>query len=101
MDAKYYCDGMQSELTFLKARVYDIMRAIEKMPAATRNKLSGQYSELHGLIDHLTDRIDQLKKECPMDWSDAKAEIETTKQKLLDKINYWDSEHIAGGYVGG
>jgi len=101
MDAKYYCDGMQSELTFLKARVYDILRAIDKMPTATKIKLSGQYIKLYDLIDHLTDLIDQLKKESPVDWRAAKVEIDQRTQEIIDIINYWNSENIAGGYVGG
>lgn len=101
MDPKYYCDTMYSELTGLKARVYDIIRAIDGMAGDTKAKLMPQTSDLHAMIADLTKRIDRLKVECPADWVAEKMAIETAKTKLVEKINWWDAEHIAGGYLGG
>lgn len=101
MDAKYYCDTMQTELVGLKARVYDIIRSMEKMPPDRKNALSRQMGELHGLVGDLSRKIDNLKMVCPADWSTERKEIEATRKELLEKIDIWDKEHIAGGYVGG
>jgi hypothetical protein len=101
MHAKYYCETMYSELTGLKARIYDIYRALDKMPKANKDKLIPQTTELHALMENLSEKIDRLKQECPVDWRAQKSGIEAAKQKLVEKINWWDAEHIAGGYVGG
>ncbi len=101
MDAKYYCDTMYSELTGMKARIYDVFKALNKKPKDVRAKLMEQTDELHALVDDLTHKIDQLKVQCPVDWNPQKKEIEAKKKALVEKINVWDAEHIAGGYVGG
>lgn len=99
MDPKYYCDTVQSELTGLKARAYDIVRQLEKMP--NKDELFPQFQEVHALVDDMTVTIDHLRSECPTDFSSQKSEIEKKKKQLLEKIDIWDAEHIPGGYVGG
>jgi len=101
MDIKVYCDSMYAELTGMKARLYDILRVIEQMPREEQAKIRPQTSELHILVGDLSRRIDRLMTECPADWSKEKLEIEELKEQLVEKINWWDATHIAGGYVGG
>lgn len=99
MDAKYYCNSVNAELTALKARAYDIMRQVDKME--DKEKLFPQFNDLHSLVDDLNAAIHKLNAECPVDYSSAKNDIEGKKAALLAKLNWWDKEHIAGGYVGG
>jgi hypothetical protein len=101
MDIQHYCDSMYSELTGMKARLYDILAVIDQMPREAQAKIRPQTHELYILVGDLSRRIDQLMKECPADWSKAKMEIEELKEQLAEKINWWDAAHIAGGYVGG
>lgn len=101
MDIKDYCDSMYAELTGMKGRLYDILRVIDRMPTEARAKIRPQTEELHILIGDLSRKIDRLMKECPADWSKAKMEIEAMREQLLEKINWWDAQHIAGGYLGG
>lgn len=101
MDAKYYCDAMYSELTGLKARIYNIVREMDRMPEDARAQAATQLSEMHELMDTLKSKIDDLGRECPADWSSDKSEIDSIKSSITEKIDLWDAEHIAGGYVGG
>jgi hypothetical protein len=101
MDIKDYCDSMYVELTRMKARIYDILRVIDRMPRESQAKIRPQTHELNILVGDLSRRIDRLLKECPADWSKAKIEIEELKEQLTEKINWWDETHIAGGYLGG
>ncbi|MDO8736621.1 MAG: hypothetical protein Q7K29_06000 [Thermoleophilia bacterium] len=101
MDANYFCDTMQSELTGIKARIYTMVREMERMPAEEQEKRSAEIGEMNMMIDDLTAKIDKLKSTCPADWSVERSDIETTKKQLVEKIDLWDAEHIAGGYVGG
>ena len=52
-------------------------------------------------VAELSSQIDALKNQCPVDWSAEKSDIEKQREALLSKINWWDEQHIAGGYVGG
>jgi len=99
MDPKYYCDTVQSELTGLKARAYDIVRHLEKMK--NKDQLAPELKEVYAMVDDLNVTIDRLRSECPVDFSSQRSEIEKKKIALLAKIDWWDQEHIAGGYVGG
>ncbi len=101
MDIREYCDSMYGELTGMKARLYDILRIIDQMPQEARAKIRPQVDELHIMVGDLSRKIDRLLKECPADWSQAKAEIEELRWQLAEKIDWWDAKHIAGGYVGG
>jgi hypothetical protein len=76
MDIKEYCDSMYSELTWMKAKLYDILQVIERLPREERAKIRPQTDELQILVGDLSRRIDRLMRECPADWSKAKIEIE-------------------------
>jgi hypothetical protein len=99
MDAKYYCGTVNTELTALKARAYDIIRQLEKSPK--KDDLSPQLTEIHALVDDLSTTVDTLNSSCPADFSSEKDDINRKKNALMAKIDWWDQEHIAGGYVGG
>jgi len=101
MDANYFCGTMQSELTYLKARVYDIMRALEKMKDEKKKTLSAKFTDLNALIDQLSQMTNKLSKECPADWSNEKKKIEAKKTELRETIDLWDSDRIAATWPGG
>jgi len=97
MDVDSFCGMMQSEIASLKARVYDIMRSVEKIKdKQNKKKKAAELTELHALIEHLSEMNDRLAKECPLDWSTEKQEIDAKKTELNEKIDIWDSEHLAG-----
>lgn len=101
MGVKKYCDTVSTELTGLKAKVFDMMCAVEKMPEDRKARLKPQYSDFFELVDFIDEKLKILTKECPAEWSPIREEIEGKKKELTEKINVWDAEHIAGGYVGG
>lgn len=100
IDVREYCDTVHKELTEMKAKVYNVICATEKVRGETE-PFSGRYAELFELVDYIEKKLGTLTKECPLDWAASKEEIESGKKKLEGAINWWDEEHIAGGYVGG
>ena len=83
MDVKDYCNGVEIELTVWKARLYDLLRRLRQVPEAEREKLAGSMEDMHKIISDLNARIEQLRTECPAEWSPQKKEID-------DKyINIW------------
>jgi hypothetical protein len=72
------------------------MREVEKTKGKMKKSQSAQLKELHALIEHLSEMNNKLARACPLDWSAEKNAIEAKKSELVDKIDIWDSEHLAG-----
>jgi hypothetical protein len=96
MDVNSFCGLMQSEITSLKARVYDIMQAVQKIKDKKKRAEIEQLMNVQPLIAQLSAMNDRLARECPLDWSREKRDIEAKKTELLEKIDMWDSDHLAG-----
>jgi predicted nuclease with TOPRIM domain len=95
MDVNTFCSSMQAELTGWKAKAYDIVRKIEKLPTGDKDKVFSEVNDLHILIEELNDRISKLQKECPVDWSSMKNDITSkithlqTKWQEIGEKGYW------------
>jgi predicted nuclease with TOPRIM domain len=76
MDVKDYCKGMETEMTAWKAKLYDVMRKVDVLGSAEKEKILPNVEDLHMFLEEMTDRIEKLKTECPSDWSPDKKEIE-------------------------
>lgn len=76
MDVKDYCKGMETEMTAWKAKLYDVMRKVDSLGSAEKEKILPNVEDLHMFLAEMTDRIEKLKTECPSDWSPDKKEIE-------------------------
>jgi predicted nuclease with TOPRIM domain len=100
MDVKDYCAGLQSELTGWKAKVYDVVRKIDKMPSGDKEKMFPHVNELHMIIEEFTDRIDRLNTECPTQWEPDKIEIEGKVAQFETK---WEDvwKNVSPADVGG
>ena len=84
MDVESYCDNVAIELTGWKAKIYDIMRKLDKLPSGDKAEILGNINDLHVLVEELEDRIDRLRNECPSDWSPDKIELETKLTRISD-----------------
>jgi hypothetical protein len=82
MDIREYCDSMYQELTWMKAKVYDILQVIDQLPREERARIRPQTGELNLLVGDLSRRIDRLMGECPVDWCRSKREVETEEKVL-------------------
>ncbi|MCU0558715.1 MAG: hypothetical protein MUD16_00780 [Desulfobacterales bacterium] len=71
-----YCKGMEMELTAWKAKVYDLTRKVETLGSKEREKILPNIQDLHMFITDMTNRIEQLKNECPTEWSPQKKDID-------------------------
>ena len=100
MKVESYCNAMQSELAAWKAKVYDVVRAFDKMSSGEKEKVSGQVNDLHIIIEELEEKINRLNKECPDVWSEEKKSIDTNINDLGFKWQkVWGT--VAGGDFGG
>ena len=76
MDVLDYCKGMETEMTAWKAKLYDVMRKVDSLGSAEKEKVLPNIEDLHMLLNEMEDRVDKLKTECPSDWSPMKQEID-------------------------
>ena len=58
------CKTMEAELTAWKANVYDIVRRMEGLGTADRDRVLPNIEDLHILIAEMDDRIDQIRENC-------------------------------------
>jgi hypothetical protein len=76
MDVKDFCSAMESEMTSWKAKLYDAMRKIDKLGTAEKEKMLMNIQDLNMLVDDMVNRVEQLRTECPSDWSPIKKDVE-------------------------
>ena len=56
-----YCDSLVIELSGWKAKIYDVVRKMDKLSSGDKEKVNSQVNDLHILIEELEDRIDRLE----------------------------------------
>lgn len=76
MDVKDFCQDMENEMTAWKAKFYDVMRKVDRLGSAEKERVLTNIEDLHILLQEMTDRVDQLRSECPSNWSPIKKDIE-------------------------
>ncbi len=76
MDVKDFCKSMETEMTAWKAKLYDVMRKVDNLGTAEREKVLPNIEDLHMFLEEMSDRVEKLKTECPSDWSPMKKDIE-------------------------
>lgn len=76
MDVVDYCKGMETEMTAWKAKLYDVMRKVDRLGSAEKEKVLPNIEDLHMLLEEMSDRVEHLKTECPSDWSPDKKNID-------------------------
>lgn len=100
MDVMDYCKNVHVELTGWKAKIYDVMRKMDSLSSGDKEKALPAVNDLHIVVEELTDRLSQLERECPSEWSPMREEIQNKLQALGYK---WEEawQNIPGGLFGG
>ena len=76
MEVQDFCKGMETEMMAWKAKLYDVMRKVDKLGSAEKEGILANVEDLHMLLEEMSDRVEKLKTECPSDWSPIRGEIE-------------------------
>ncbi len=76
MDAKNYCRSIEVELYAWKAKMYDMIRKVDKLRGSEKEKIASRVKELHNNIEDMEHLIDQLQTECPIEYGPQKKQIE-------------------------
>jgi hypothetical protein len=102
MNPKDCCKGIEMELVAWKAKIYHVVRHMDKLPGGEKQKILGNVEDLHMLIAEIDDRIDQVRADCPS-ITEFKPIKEDLDNKLADvRVNYEDAMAVLGaGNFGG
>jgi predicted nuclease with TOPRIM domain len=76
MEVSDYCKNMEMEMTNWKAKLYDVTRKVDNLGSAEKEKILANVEDLHMLLQEMADRVENLRTECPSDWSPMKKEID-------------------------
>ena len=85
MDAKNYCRSIEVELYGWKAKMYDMIRKIDKLRSSDKDKIASQVEELHKNIADMEGLIEKLQTECPIEFGSEKNQIEETTAGMKKK----------------
>ena len=91
MDVKDYCKNVDIELNAWRAKLYNIMRQMDDLPAADKQRVNEQVNGLHTIVNELDNRIDQLRTICPTEWAPEKSEIKGKITHLEEQYDEVDS----------
>ena len=86
MDVKDYCSGLEMEMTAWKAKLYDLTRKVDQLGTKEKEKALANMQDLHILLAEMSDRVQQLKTECPSDWGKEKQQIEQASIDMRSKF---------------
>ncbi len=100
MDVRDYCSSLAIELNGWKAKMYDVVRKLDKVSTGDKQKVFPMVNELHMILEELDDRIARLRKECPVQWEPDKIDLEGKFREMKTKWEaVWDK--VSPGDIGG
>ncbi len=87
-DVRHYCDAIYRELSEMKKKAFGIVCNVETSTAAEEARKE-EYLELFDIVDNIEKKLESLMKACPQDWGSTKEEIESSKKRLDDALEWW------------
>ena len=85
MDVKDFCGGLEQELVAWKAKLFDVVAKADKLKSADKERVLGNFNDMKMIVQDLEDKIQQLKTECPSDWSPQKKAIDQGHVNMRSK----------------
>ena len=85
MEAKDYCRTVEVELYGWKAKMYDMVRKVDKLRGSEKEKVAARVEDLHGHISEMERLIERLQTECPVDFGPQKEQLEKSDAGMKKK----------------
>ena len=85
MEVKDYCRSIEVELHGWKAKMYDMVRKVDKLRGSEKEKISSQVDALHQHISDMEHIIEQLQTECPVEFGPQKSKLEESTEGMKKK----------------
>jgi len=98
LDVISYCDKLQRQLTEWKARIYGVIRVVDKLPVHEKEAVFPSIRSLHAIMDEIDNELEQLNSACPADWSPNRRTIESKMAELQSTLKKL-SENVGGPLI--
>ena len=85
MEAKDYCRSIEVELHGWKAKMYDMVRKVDKLRGSDKERVNSRVEELHQHISDMEHIIEQLQTECPVEFGPQKKQIDESTDGMKKK----------------
>jgi len=87
MEVKDYCRSIEVELYGWKAKMYDMVRKVDKLRGTEKEKINAQVEALHQHISEMERIVEQLQTECPVEFGPQKKQIEKSAEHMKKKYD--------------
>ncbi len=98
MDATAYCDTLEEHLTQWKAKLYDAIRIVDRLPDKDKETVFSSIRGLHSIVDQIDDEVEQLRTACPADWSPNRQNIDAKMAELQQSLKTL-AENVGGPVI--
>ena len=98
MDVISYCNQLERQLTEWKAKIYSVIRVVDKLPVQQKEGVYPSIGSLHTIMDEIDNELAQLKSACPADWSPNRQTIEAKMSELHSTLKKL-SENVGGPLI--
>lgn len=98
MDSMSYCSKLESQLTEWKAKIYSVIRIVDKLPVGEKEPVYPSIRSLNTIMDEIDNELEQLKSACPADWFPKRQTIETGMSELKSTLKTL-SEKVGGPLI--
>ena len=98
MDVSAYCDTLEKQLSDWKAKLYDVIRTVDKLTDENKEAAYPSIRGLHAIVDEIDSEVEQLRTACPADWSPNRQNIDD-KMAELQQILKNLSEDVGGPLI--
>ncbi|MGD9137522.1 MAG: hypothetical protein PVH42_12200 [Desulfobacterales bacterium] len=89
IEVKDYCRSIEVELYGWKAKMYNMVRKVDKLRGSEKEKVATQVNKLHQHISDMEHIIEQLQTECPVEFGPQKKQVEDSTESM--KKQYEDA----------
>jgi hypothetical protein len=86
MDVSAYCDTLEKQLSGWKAKLYDVIRIVDKLSEGDKETVFASIRGLHSIVDEIDSEAEQLRTACPADWSPKRQNIDEKMAELQQTL---------------
>ena len=61
MEVTAYCDKLENQLTGWKAKIYDVIRTVNRLPDNEMKAVFPSIQRLHAIVEEIDNEMEQLK----------------------------------------
>ena len=98
MDATAYCDTLEEHLTKWKAKLYDAIRIVDRLPNKEKETVFPSIRGLYSIVDQIDAEVEQLRTACPADWSPNRQILDDKMTELQQSLKSF-SETVGGPLI--